>query len=107
MGIVFGLALTALDYLACGRTQAPCPWAALTNRISYAYDSLVHHLGHVFGVHYGYVPYFPSRATQVFLAIVALTLPWASWFLLGIIVRAVVRMVRPRTTVHDQRLQAN
>jgi len=102
LGISFGLALTVLDYLACGLTQAGCPWRLLMDRISDAYDALVHVVGHALGVRYGYVPYYPYRATQVFLAILALVLPWLSWFLLGTIVHSAVRIARRQNPPQDQ-----
>jgi hypothetical protein len=95
IGIGFLIAVGFLDFSICGRSIT-CPLDAFTNRIGHAYDAFIQQIGRALGARYGYVPYFPNRATQVFLNTLALTLPWLCFFVLGIFAYLVVRLVRDR-----------
>jgi hypothetical protein len=102
IGIVSGMAFAALDYAVCGRSGTGCPWKTLSDRIGFGFDVLLHRVGQSLGVRYGYVPYFPNRATQIFLATLAVGLPWLSWFLLGIVVYGVVHFICGRAPAQNR-----
>jgi hypothetical protein len=104
MGMAFLAAVGLLDFLACGRSSY-CPLNAFLARIESVFEALVQHIGRALGARYGYVPYFPNQATQVFLHILALTLPWLSSFLLGIIAYLIVRAVRGRVGSQSKYLE--
>ena len=91
--IVCGIVVMVIDYFVCGRKLASCPWGVMAENIGYWYDGLIHHIGRALGVRYGYVPYFPNRATQMFLLVLAETLPWVSFFLLGVFIGGLARTV--------------
>ena len=101
-GIVVGIVVMAADYLACGRAYGSCPWSTLAQNTGYAYDAVIHCIGRTMGVRYGYVPYFPSHTTQVFLSILNITLPWLTWFMLGVLVHAIIRLVRNSVRSQDK-----
>ena len=94
LGIAVGFVFSALDTLVCIQRGHTCPWEGPVTKIGYAYDAVVRYIGGAFGVRFGYVPYYPNRATQIFLAVLAPFLVWSSWFLLGIILHTIVHATR-------------
>ena len=89
-----GVMFLGLDYVVCARAQALCPWGPIVGKVSFAIDGFVEWVGKGLGVRYGYVPYFPNRATEVFLLILSLILPWLLWFVTGVSVYLLAHCVR-------------
>ena len=95
MGMLSLIATQVLDFLVCGRsTRGPLCGVLLS--IDRVCQDCIEHIGRLFGARYGYVPYFPNTATKVFLDLLGYTLPWVSFFILGVLAYAVAHRIRSK-----------
>jgi hypothetical protein len=100
-GIALLVAVALLDFSVCGHSST-CPLNAITSGIDRNYDAFIQHIGRRLGARYGYVPYFPNRATRVFLNTLAMALPWFCFFLMGVFTYLAVSIVRAKGRSHNK-----
>jgi hypothetical protein len=106
--MAFGVAILTIDYVTCGRGQAVCPWEQFADKLGYVYAAAIQYVGRALGARmYGYVPYYPNRAIQVFLIGLGVTLPWVIFFLLGVLFNVAVSLFRNRIRPQDNRPSGN
>jgi hypothetical protein len=105
MGVLGLIVAAAVDYIFCGKNK--CRLGALTEYTAEASETIVHHIGKALGVRYEYVPYFPSRTTQIFLSALDIATPLLIWFVLGVGMYVVVRLLRNLLRFQDSHVRAD
>lgn len=105
MGILGLIVASAVDYIFCGKIR--CRLGALTEYTAQASETVVHQIGKALGVRYGYIPYFPSRATQISLSILDIATPLLIWFILGVLVYVLSDLLRKSGRAPDERIRAS
>ena len=91
---LIGIVFSFVDSIICHSLQMNCPWGGFTQKIDETCNAVVHYVGRTMGVRYGYMPYFPNHATDVFLSILGFTFLWLMWFTAGVLLYLGVRLVQ-------------